>query len=96
MSPAGIDAYRVSSVLGYCLLPIVLTSLVSVAVNLDGLLGYLASIVSVVWCSYAASGIFVSVLQMQNQRFLVAYPVSLFYAAFSLLTVFQHRGEKQI
>ncbi|KAL7010325.1 hypothetical protein EMMF5_000348 [Cystobasidiomycetes sp. EMM_F5] len=91
MSPTGIDAYRVSSVLGYCLLPIVLTSLASVAINLDGLIGYLMSGLSVFWCSYAASGIFVSVLQMQNQRALVAYPVSLFYAAFSLLTVFQHR-----
>lgn len=93
MSQTGIDAYRVSSVLGYCLLPLVLTSFFSIALNLDSLIGYVLSIFSIVWCSYAASGIFVSVLQMQNQRYLVAYPVMLFYASFALLTVFQTRGE---
>ena len=35
MSPAGIDAYRVASVLGYCLLPLVLMSLLSVAVSME-------------------------------------------------------------
>ncbi|WFD22138.1 hypothetical protein MEQU1_000800 [Malassezia equina] len=33
-------------------------------------------------------GIFVSILNMHNQRFLVAYPVGLFYACFALLSVF--------
>jgi len=94
MSPTGIDAYRVTSVLGYCLLPLVLTSFFSIALNLDSLIGYVLSIASIVWCSYSASGIFVSVLQMQNQRFLVGYPVMLFYASFALLTVFQTRVVK--
>lgn len=93
MSPTGIDAYRVSSVLGYCLLPLVITSLASIGLNLDSIVGYVLSITSIFWCAYSASGIFVSVLQMQNQRYLVAYPVMLFYASFALLTVFQHRGE---
>jgi hypothetical protein len=93
MSPTGIDAYRVSSVLGYCLLPLVITSLASIGLNLDSIAGYVLSITSIFWCAYSASGIFVSVLQMQNQRYLVAYPVMLFYASFALLTVFQHRGE---
>lgn len=93
MSPMGIDAYRVTSVLGYCLLPLVLTSLASIAINLDTLIGYVLSIASIFWCAYASSGIFVSVLQMQNQRYLVGYPVMLFYASFALLTVFQNKGE---
>lgn len=88
MSETGIDAYRVASVLGYCLLPLVLLSLVTVAVSMDGYLGYLLSILSILWCSYSASGIFVSVLRMSEQRLLVAYPVSLFYATFALLSVF--------
>ena len=92
MSPTGIDAYRVSSVLGYCLLPLVLTSLCSIALSLDSLIGYLIILLTVFWCAYSASGIFVSVLQLQNQRYLIAYPVMLFYASFALLTVFQHRG----
>lgn len=88
MSETGIDAYRVASVLGYCLLPLVLLSLVTVVVSMDGYLGYLLSILSILWCSYSASGIFVSVLRMSEQRLLVAYPVSLFYATFALLSVF--------
>lgn len=96
MSPTGIDAYRVTSVLGYCLLPLVLTSLASIAISLDTLIGYILSIASIFWCAYASSGIFVSVLQMQNQRYLVGYPVMLFYASFALLTVFQNKGEPPV
>lgn len=96
MSPTGIDAYRVSSVLGYCLLPLVITSLASIGLNLDSIVGYVLSITSIFWCAYSASGIFVSVLQMQNQRYLVAYPVMLFYASFALLTVFQHKGKRRV
>lgn len=108
MSESGIDAYRVASVLGYCLLPLVLLSLVTVLISLEsvplpfpshppctraelcssGLLGYLLFLVTILWCSYSASGIFVSVLRMSEQRFLVAYPVLLFYATFALLSVF--------
>lgn len=35
MSENGIDAYRTASVLGYCLLPLVLLALLSVVVSLE-------------------------------------------------------------
>lgn len=35
MSEGGIDAYRVSSVLGYCLLPLCLLSFLSIIVRLE-------------------------------------------------------------
>ncbi|GAA6061887.1 hypothetical protein JCM10212_000528 [Sporobolomyces blumeae] len=35
MSPTGIDAYRTASVLGYCILPLVLLSMVNVVLNLE-------------------------------------------------------------
>lgn len=44
------------------------------------MIGYLLSALSIGWCSFSASGIFVSVLQMSEQRLLVAYPVGLFCA----------------
>ncbi|EIM83105.1 Yip1 domain-containing protein [Stereum hirsutum FP-91666 SS1] len=90
MSEKGIDAYRVSSVLGYCLLPMVGVGALSVLVTLDGLLGYVLALVSVTWCTYAASGIFVAVLRMSDQRLLVAYPVGLLYGCFALLSVFSN------
>ncbi|KAM0746324.1 Yip1-domain-containing protein [Meredithblackwellia eburnea MCA 4105] len=88
MSESGIDAYRTMSVLGYCLLPLVLLTMVSVIVSLDGSLGYIACSLSIAWCSYSASSIFSSVLRLSSQRFLVAYPVGLLYTAFALLSVF--------
>lgn len=54
----------------------------------SGTLGYMLSIISIIWCTYAASGIFVAVLQMSDQRLLVAYPVGLLYGCFALLSVF--------
>ncbi|KDR75836.1 hypothetical protein GALMADRAFT_248565 [Galerina marginata CBS 339.88] len=88
MSEQGIDAYRVASVLGYCLLPMVGVGAISVMVALDGSFGYLLSILSILWCTYAASGIFVAVLRMSDQRLLVAYPVGLLYGCFALLSIF--------
>jgi len=92
MSEKGIDFYRVASVLGYCLLPMVGVGAVSVMVVLDGGIGYFLSILSVLWCTYAASGIFVAVLRMSDQRLLVAYPVGLLYGCFALLSVFTVGG----
>ncbi|KAF8520163.1 Yip1-domain-containing protein [Hysterangium stoloniferum] len=92
MSESPIDAYRVASVLGYCLLPMVGVGAGSIVIALDGVIGYFLSVLSVIWCTYAASGIFVTVLRMSDQRLLVAYPVGLLYGCFGLLSVF--RGGK--
>lgn len=105
MSEQGIDAYRVASVLGYCLLPLVGVGAISVMVALEcvklisfrfvltsklysGVFGYLVSLLSIIWCTYSASGIFVAVLRMSDQRLLVAYPIGLLYGCFALLSVF--------
>ncbi|RDX54979.1 Yip1-domain-containing protein [Polyporus arcularius HHB13444] len=88
MSEKGIDAYRVVSVLGYCLLPMVAVGALSVVVTLDGTVGYMLSTLSILWCTYAASTIFVAVLRMSEQRLLLAYPIGLLYGCFALLSVF--------
>lgn len=54
----------------------------------SGAIGYVLSSIAIAWCSYAASSIFAVVLRLSHQRFLVAYPVGLLYAAFALLSVF--------
>ncbi|KAL7751878.1 SNAP receptor [Sorochytrium milnesiophthora] len=87
MSETGIDGYRTASVLGYCLLPMVLLSIANAAVGLGSMIGILST-VSILWCTYAASTMFVTVLSMAQQRVLVAYPVGLLYAIFALMTVF--------
>ncbi|KAJ7045587.1 Yip1-domain-containing protein [Mycena alexandri] len=92
MSEQGIDAYRVASVLGYCLLPLVGVGAFSVMYTLDGVFGYTLSLLSILWCTYSASGIFVAVLRMSDQRLLVAYPIGLLYGCFALLSVFSGPG----
>ncbi|KAJ3008566.1 hypothetical protein HKX48_008454 [Thoreauomyces humboldtii] len=89
MSESGIDGYRTASVLGYCLLPMVLLSSVSTLLQLSGhVVGLILSSLSVLWCTYSASAMFTTVLSMNEQRLLVAYPVGLLYSAFALLAVF--------
>jgi hypothetical protein len=91
MSPPNTDISLICtiSVLGYCLLPMVLLSGVSVLVALSaGLFGYLLALSAITWCSLSASKLFVTALSLQNQQPLIAYPCALFYGVFALLTVF--------
>ncbi|KAI8905277.1 hypothetical protein PhCBS80983_g04787 [Powellomyces hirtus] len=89
MSESGIDGYRTASVLGYCLLPMVLLSSIATLLQLSGhVVGLILSVLSVMWCTYSASAMFTTVLSMNEQRLLVAYPVGLLYSAFALLAVF--------
>jgi len=88
MSETNIDVYRTASVLGYCLLPMVILSGTSIIFSLSGLFGLLMTALSVAWCTFVSSGFFVSVLAMADQRLLVGYPVLLFYGCFALMTVF--------
>ncbi|KAI9318365.1 hypothetical protein BX666DRAFT_1927097 [Dichotomocladium elegans] len=88
MSENGVDWSRTASVLGYCLLPMVMLSGFSVVLPLGGFVGLVLTAISILWCTCSSSGMFTSVLHMSEQRFLVAYPVGLFYACFALMTVF--------
>lgn len=88
MSEGGADIYRTASVLGYCLLPMVILSSFSILLRLRGAIGLALGFTSILWCTYASSAIFVTILDMKNQRILVAYPVGLLYACFALITIF--------
>ena len=83
---------RSASVLGYCFLPLVLTSLVGIALPMDTMFGYLLTLAAVGWCTYSSSGMFCAVTQMQGMRGLVAYPLGLFYVVFGIMGIFSSRG----
>ncbi len=85
---------RSASVLGYCLLPLVLTSLVGVLIPMDGPLGWILTSLAIMWCTYSSSGMFCAVGRMRGMRFLVAYPLALFYVGFGIMGVFSSRGAK--
>ena len=78
----------VTSVLGYCLLPMVILSFSSFLFNLNGLIGLIIASIFILWCSLSASKLFATSLAMIGQQILVAYPCALFYGIFALLTIF--------
>lgn len=92
MSENGLRFTRTASVLGYCLLPLVLISAVGVLLSIDSIIGYGLSTIAIVWCTYSASSMFIAVLQLTDMRFLVMYPVGLFYCIFAILSVFNQKG----
>jgi hypothetical protein len=49
---------RSASVLGYCLLPLVLVAILGIVIPLDGLFGYFLTSLAIAWCSYASSSMF--------------------------------------
>ena len=88
MSARGIDIYRAASIMGYCLLPLVILAALSVPIDLRGALGLVLSLAAIAWCSNAAALFFVVALEADDQRWLIAYPVMLFYTCFALFAVF--------
>lgn len=83
---------RSASVLGYCLLPLVATSLLGVVMPMDTPVGIIVTFLAIVWCTYSASGIFCAVGRMRGMRGLVAYPLALFYVGFGIMGIFSSRG----
>jgi hypothetical protein len=88
MAPKGAHLGVIASILGYCILPIVLLSVVNIIFDLHGILGTVASAGAVVWCAISSSKLFSDGLEMKRQQVLVAYPCAILYAVFALLTVF--------
>ncbi|KAF2107927.1 hypothetical protein BDV96DRAFT_616672 [Lophiotrema nucula] len=88
--------FRSASVLGYCLLPLVLVAMVGIVVPLDGLFGYLLTSMAIIWCSYSSSSMFTVVGRMSSMRGLVAYPMVLFYGSFGIMAIFSSRGTGQL
>lgn len=83
---------RSASVLGYCLLPLVMTSLVGIILPMDGPVGYVLTSAAIVWCTTSASAMFCAVGRMRAMRGLVAYPLMLFYVGFGIMGIFSSRG----
>lgn len=85
---------RSASVLGYCLLPLVVTSLFGIMLPMDTPLGIVLTCAAIVWSTYSASGMFLVAGRMNGKgmRWLVAYPLALFYVGFGIMSIFSSRG----
>lgn len=83
---------RSSSVLGYCLLPLLATSAIGVVFPMDTPGGIVLTSGAIMWCTYSASAMFCAVGRMRRMRALVAYPLALFYVCFGIMAIFSSRG----
>lgn len=85
-----IDIYRVCSVLGYCLLPIIALAAVNIVISVKdlGFGGFALATLSILWSTHTASRFFEKALYMSEQKYLIVYPTGLVYSCFILITVF--------
>ena len=83
-----IDFFRVLSIVGYSMLPMVGLASLSIAVNLRGYLGLVVGLSAVAWCTQTSTRFFVASLGMQSSKWLITYPVAMYYCVFVLVTVF--------
>jgi protein YIPF5/7 len=66
----------------------VFLAFIAVFADLDGLLGGILSLAMIVWSTVTATRFFEYGLDMEDKKYLIAYPISLFYFVFMLLTIF--------
>ncbi|XP_049850674.1 protein YIPF5 homolog [Schistocerca gregaria] len=86
ISDTGLNFLSTVSVLGYCLLPIDILSILSTTVPRFVL--QMIAPFFILWSALSASLLCVIGASLVQQRSLVAYPLFLFYASFALLNVF--------
>lgn len=90
MSQSGIDLYRSTSILGYSMLPMVILSFFAIfpPVHSIKILSVLLGGACIFWSTTTAAKIFVAVLALRDQFWLVWYPLALLYTSFAFITVF--------
>ncbi|RNF06170.1 membrane protein YIP1 [Trypanosoma conorhini] len=92
MTDHGVALQFIISALGYCLIPNVILAVCQTVVY--WLFGYLGktmlapAMLIVLWSGWCATAMLVSGLSMERQRYLILYPIFLFYAVFAALTIF--------
>lgn len=89
MSQRGIDLYRSTSILGYSLLPMVILSFFAIFIPLKvKALSIVLGGGCIFWSTTTATKIFVAVLSLHDQFWLIWYPLALLYTSFAFITVF--------
>jgi len=87
-SSSNITLSSVASVLGYCLLPVVVLAGLGVFTTLRGPMGLILAALAVTWASLSASRLFSTMSGEEDQKLLIAYPCLLLYGVFTLIIIF--------
>ena len=83
-----VEFYKIISILGYSLLPFAILALMAVFTDMHSILGGIASSMMILWSTVTATRYLEYGLDMEDKKYLIAYPITLFYFVFLLLTVF--------
>ena len=82
------ELYSCISILGYSLLPFVLLAAISIFADLNHVVGWIICMIMVAWSTVTSTRFFEYGLDMEDKKYLIAYPIILFYSVFMLLTIF--------
>ena len=74
--------------MGYSLLPFTFLAFFSIFIELKSTYGAVISCAMLFWSVITATRYFEYGLEMEDKKYLVAYPIGLFYSVFMLLTLF--------
>ena len=83
-----LELYSTISVMGYSLLPFVFLAGASIFFDLMNVVGVFFAGFIVLWSCVTATRLFEHSLTMRDQKYLIAYPIGLFYCVFVMLTIF--------
>merc|ERR1711935_682865 len=91
MSPScAVSIWTVGSIMGYALLPVNLLALIKIFVmNIIHMqtLGNILGGLTVLWSTMASTRLLELGCDLRDQRYLIAYPLLLFYSAFVMMTI---------
>lgn len=88
MSPTAVSFWTVTSILGYALIPVNVLAAVKIVLFSFGTLVRLLAVMAVLWSTTASTRLLEIGCGLENQRYLLAYPIALLYSAFVLITIF--------
>ena len=83
-----VELYSTISIMGCCLLPFCFLATAAIFTNLVNPYGIAFGVFVVLWSATAATRLFEYSLDMKDQKYLIMYPIVLFYCVFVMLTVF--------
>jgi len=83
-----VPVYTVLSVLGYCQAPLVILSMFRMMSGMGSPFLILISVSFAVWSAIAATIFFGAILELESKKWLVGYPVFLYYLLFVEIILF--------
>ncbi|KAJ7565530.1 hypothetical protein O6H91_02G064100 [Diphasiastrum complanatum] len=84
-----LDLYRCCSLVGYCVIPMIIFSALSIFIPQGGPLSFTLGLLTILWCTRSCTSLLVVLAPCADEhKFLVAYACVIIYSAFAMLVIF--------